>query len=261
MMWRPLAPLALALALAAVGPVEAQRSPPRTYDDPGTRIDRGSPGFMGGEDESAQDAEGEADADTLEVLPKACELELALAAAPEHLREQAGAFVLRGDGYRRVRESKNGFDCIVNRDHPRSLKPTCFDAEGSAVIIPKIVAVGGWLLEGLSTEEIQQRVEYGFVNGDFVPPSRAGVAYMLSNYNRPWFPQSQTLGRFPPHVMFYAPNLTNEDIGFDPEAFAENRSLPLVAYQGPHGFIIMITGENRPRAQGELKACPAWVWQ
>lgn len=256
-------------AAAAASSAGAVRSPgpepqrvPRGRSDPFDSIDRGSRGMLDDEDAAAQQVgDDEIDTTKLEILPPACELELALAAAPDHLRPGAGAWALGEGGYGRVRESRNGFDCIVNRDHPRSLKPTCFDAEGAATIVPKIIEMGQWLIEGLAPEEIRQREEYGFVNGTFQRPSRAGVAYMLSNYNRPWFAQSGTLGRFPPHVMFYAPDLTNEDIGFDPEAFAADRRLPMVAYQGPHGYIIMITGENRPRAKDELKGCPSWVWE
>lgn len=34
-----------------------------------------------------------------------------------------------------VRDSQNSFTCIVNRDHPLNLKPTCYDAEGTATIL------------------------------------------------------------------------------------------------------------------------------
>src|SRR5215472_17197242 len=74
-----------------------------------------------------------------EVLTLEREMALALSAAPEHLRAAAGLYALEADGFRQVRESKNGFTCIVNRDHPLNLKPTCFDAEGTATIVPKIV--------------------------------------------------------------------------------------------------------------------------
>ncbi len=209
---------------------------------------------------SAPRATADGDA-PVEILPPACELELALAAAPDHLRAAAGVWALEKDGYRRVRESGNGFDCIVNRDHPRVLKPTCFDAAGAVTIVPKIVRVGQWRREGVGPEELRRRVDRGFASGEFERPARAGVAYMLSNYNRPWYPQSSTLGRFPPHVMFYAPDVTGEDIGFDPQAFGQNPRLPMVAYQGPQGFFVMITGENTERREGELDDCPSWVWE
>jgi hypothetical protein len=39
--------------------------------------------------------------------------------------------------------------------------------------------------------------------------------------------------------MFYAPHLTNEDIGSNGAS-----GLPFVAYQGPHGYMIMPTSRN-----------------
>ena len=253
-------PVDVGVAAGEERSLEPAAQVPRERVDPKEQIDRGSRGLLEGQDELSP-IEGEVGSSRVEILPRACELELALSAAPEHLRSGAGVWVLGERGFGRVRESKNGFDCIVNRDHPRALKPTCFDTAGAATIVPKIVEMGQWLIEELSPEEIRQREEYGFVSGAFEAPSRSGIAYMLSNYNRPWFPQSGTLGRFPPHVMFYAPNLTREDIGFDPQSFSADQRLPFLAYQGPHGFIIMITGENRSRLKGELKRCPTWVWK
>jgi len=56
---------------------------------------------------------------------------------------------------------------------------------------------------------------------------------------------NRSVTSFPPHVMFYAPNLTNEDIGsngkFEP-------GLPSIAYQGPQGFMIVVLGDTRHSA-------------
>ena len=178
-------------------------------------------------------------AETPEVLPAECETALALAAAPEHLREGSALFLLGESGYEQVRPGGNGFTCLVNRDSPRVLKPTCYDAEGSRTIVPKVLEVGRWLMQEVPADEIRARLEAGFADGTFRSPERPGVAYMLSHYNRPWDPQRHRLGWFPPHVMFYAPGVTNADIGFSPQAFRSTAVLPLVGYQGPHGFFIV----------------------
>ncbi len=193
------------------------------------------------------------------ILPAACEAELALSAAPEDLRADAAVYVLTSSGYEVSREGSNGFTCIVNRDHPYVLKPTCFDAEGSAAIVPKIIRFGELLTQGLPLKEIQQDIETGFKDGRFVAPGRAGVAYMLSNYNRPYSAQSDTLGWFPPHVMFYAPELTGDDIGFSASAWRANRRLPFIGYQGPHGFMIVTTEDAADATRTSLPSCPAWL--
>ncbi len=183
---------------------------------------------------------------TLEVLPLEEETRLALSAAPEHLRDGAGVVALTADGFVTVRETRNGFTCVVNRDHPLNRKPTCYDPAGTAAILPKVEFVGRLLLEGVALDEIDRRVEEKFASGEFVAPSRPGIAYMLSAEIRNVDPRTGEVGTFPPHLMFYAPNLTNEDIGASFEAMREHPWLPFVGYQGPHGFIIVVVGDPAP---------------
>ncbi|MEM8961613.1 MAG: hypothetical protein AAGD38_09055 [Acidobacteriota bacterium] len=193
------------------------------------------------------------------LLPESCEVALATSAAPAHLRADATVYALEREGYRVVREGSNGFTCIVNRDHPRVLKPTCFDREGDTTIVPKILYFGQKLMAGESVETIRETVNRGFEDGTFVSPQRSGVAYMLSRYNRPFNPATDELGWFPPHVMFYAPDLVGDDIGFSMAAWHENQSLPFIGYQGPHGYMIMISDDGTPRTFDDLPTCPAWV--
>jgi hypothetical protein len=178
-----------------------------------------------------------------ELLPRGKEIELALSAAPEHLRKGAAVYVLERTGFVKVRDSTNGFTCIVNRDHPLNQKPVCFDAEGTATILPKILRVGELLMRGKPMSEIDAEIAEGFRTGKYISPRRTGVAYMLSGDIRSFNPRTGKVESFPPHVMFYAPNLTNADLGTTPEALASDPSLPFVAYQGPHGFIIVVNNE------------------
>ena len=195
----------------------------------------------------------------LRILPLQCEIDLALSAAPAHLRSEATVFAFEKNGYQKVREGANPFTCIVNRDHPRVLKPTCFDAEGSETIVPKIVFFGAGLAAGQSVPEITERVDKAFADGTFISPRRPGIAYMLSRYNRPFNPNTGKLGWFPPHVMFYAPNLTNDDIGFEMAAWHANQQLPGIGYQGPHGYMIALADDGTERSRADLPVCPDWV--
>jgi hypothetical protein len=180
-----------------------------------------------------------------ELLPREKEIALALSAAPEHLRNNAGVYVLERNGFVKVRDSANGFTCIVNRDHPLNQKPVCFDAEGTATILPKILRVGELLMQGKPMLEIDAEIVEGFRTGKYISPRRAGIAYMLSGDIRNYNPRTGKVESFPPHIMFYAPNLTNADLGVTPEALAKNPSLPFVAYQGPHGFIIVVSSDTK----------------
>jgi len=180
-----------------------------------------------------------------ELLPREKEIALALSAAPEHLRKGAGVYVLERNGFVKVRDSTNGFTCIVNRDHPLNQKPVCFDSEGTATILPKILRVGELLMQGKPMSEIDAEIAEGFRTGKYISPRRAGVAYMLSGDIRNFNPRTGKVESFPPHIMFYAPNLTNADLGTTTEALAKDPSLPFVAYQGPHGFIIVVNNDAK----------------
>lgn len=176
----------------------------------------------------------------LEILSRDREIHMALSAAPTHLRAGAGVYALGENGYEKVRETTNNFTCIINRDGPMNLKPTCYDAEGSATILPKVIFVGNLLAQGKSMQEIGQQLRDGFAAGKFISPRRPGVAYMLSGDIRNCGPSGQC-GSFPPHVMFYAPNLTNADIGSTGDGA---NGLPFIAYNGPHAYMIIVAPEH-----------------
>ncbi len=185
---------------------------------------------------SAQ-GEGPPDPRKPALLPREEEVALALSAAPSHLRDRAGVYALEKDGFVKVRDSVNGFTCIVNRDHPLNLKPTCYDAEGTATILPKVARFGELLMQGKSLAEIDDEIREAFRTGKFISPRRPGVAYMLSGDIRNFNPRTGKVESFPPHVMFYAPNLTNEEIGSRGDG---EGGLPFIAYQGPQGYMIMM---------------------
>jgi hypothetical protein len=179
-----------------------------------------------------------------ELKARDAETVLALDAAPEALRAGAGVYVLERLGYVKARESSNGFTCIVNRDHPRAIKPTCYDAEGTATILPAVLRFGELLMQGKPVPEIQADIRKGFEQGKFISPRRPGVAYMLSGEIANVDPQTGRITSFPPHVMFYAPNLSNADIGASPASLQQNPGLPFIAYQGPHGFMVVVIGDQ-----------------
>jgi hypothetical protein len=174
------------------------------------------------------------------LLPRDQETALALSAAPAHLRSGAAVYVLRANGFVKIRESSNHFSCIVNRENALDLRPTCYDAEGTETILPKVIQIGAWLMAGKSPSEITELVADGFKRGRFIAPRRPGIAYMLSEENRKFDPWTGAVAAVQPHVMFYAPNLTNADIGSN----GGRDGLPFIADCGPHGFMIMMPSKS-----------------
>ena len=100
------------------------------------------------------------------LLPQDYEVELALSAGPEHLRAGATVYVFGQHGYEKVKAGTNGFVCLVNRDGlqagDRTLRPTCWDAEGGLSIVPVVLRVGELLAQRKSADEVQRDIDAGY---------------------------------------------------------------------------------------------------
>jgi len=147
-----------------------------------------------------------------EPLEPEVEMAEALAACPESLREQAGAYVLSESGFVLARQSSNGFHAIISRSQPGAFEPQCLDAEGSKSLLHQILLRGRLQMQGLDPGEIDSQIESAWTSGELGPPTRPGVNYMLSEKNRVPIAPDRVIP-YQPHLMFYAPGLTNEDIG------------------------------------------------
>ena len=151
------------------------------------------------------------------------EVALALSACPVSVAGQAAVYVLDKPGYVKVRESQNGFTAIVQHSQPNSQEPH-----------PRYLKVAELRAQGKSAEEIENFVSDAFAKGIFQAPTRPGIDYMLSKENVV-VDEKGVVRYFPPHVMFYGPNLTNADLGSD----GKPTSPVFVAGKGPHALIIV----------------------
>jgi len=172
------------------------------------------------------------------LMERAKEIALALSACPTAVASKAAVYVLEKSGYVKVRDSQNGFTAIVQRALPASQDPRCMDAEGTRTHLPRILKVAELRALGKTREEIQRFVAEAFAKGLFRPPARPGVDYMLSTENL--LPNEKgAVVAFPPHVMFYAPYLTNADIGVDSTDLGDDGNP-----KGP----VFVAGEGTPNA-------------
>lgn len=151
------------------------------------------------------------------LLPESEEIDAALEAAPPHLRSDAGVYVLGSDGYRRVRESRNGFNCLIERDVATAFEPRCFDAEGSATLIPVALFRAEQRARGVPAARIAVEVRERYARAEFTPPRRVGICYMLSPRNLVADGAADKVMRVGPRLMFYAPNLSSADFGATPD--------------------------------------------
>jgi hypothetical protein len=170
------------------------------------------------------------------LLPRDLEVELALNAAPPHLRDGAAVFVLDAAGYVKAREGRNAFTCIVSR-RGGDLFPVCWDAEGAKSLLPIELDAAKARLAGRSNADIDQAVAAGFTDGRYRAPAKAGLAYMLSPLRYRFDAQGHAVRSNPnPHVMFYGPYLTDADIG------GVRGSVVYMNKVGPDGMIIVPVG-------------------
>jgi hypothetical protein len=154
-------------------------------------------------------------------MPRDQQITLAESAAPSEVSSKATVYVLGPKGYEKAREGTNGFSCFVGRHFVKpaetTIEPQCFDAEGSRTLL--LVYMHGEELRtnGKSEAEIKADVANGYKEGRYQYPSKPGFLYMMSSRNRLSAIPEHGTGIFPPHLMFYAPNMTTKDIGFDAE--------------------------------------------
>jgi hypothetical protein len=177
-----------------------------------------------------------------QLMDREREIALALSACPAFVAPKAGVYVLEKSGYVKARDSQNGFTAIVQHSVPSAQEPRCMDAEGTRTHLPRILKVAELRAQGVSRDEIQRIVADGFAKGVFRAPTRPGVDYMLSSENR--VPnQKGEVEPYPPHVMFYAPYLTNAELGVDRNNLGPDGNpsgAAFVAGEGtPHALIIV----------------------
>jgi hypothetical protein len=172
------------------------------------------------------------------LLPRDLEIELALSAAPKHLRDGAAVLVLEQTGYVTARAGTNAFTCIVNR-RGGDLFPVCWDAEGTRTVLSVDVDAVKQRLDGAANVEIERRVAEAYKSGRYKAPTRSGVAYMLSPL-RYRIDEQGHVTRTPsnPHLMFYGPGLSDSDIG------GQRGSFVFMNRVGPDGMMIVPVGAS-----------------
>ena len=174
--------------------------------------------------------------------PEAVQIAIAESAAPPAVAADATVYIISAKGYRKVREGRNGFTCLISRQYRNTLEPECFDAEGTATVLPARLFVEGRRADGAADVEIERELEEGYRSGRFLAPRKPGIVYMLSAHNYVLDPSSKQVVHFPGHLMFYAPYATQKDVGSGPGA-------PFIVSPGtPHALMIVV-----PAAAAEHK--------
>ena len=164
---------------------------------------------------------------TIEQMPAKLEAQYALSALPLAMRDHGTVYLLDPKkGYRLSRQGTSGATCLVERtaceqaDFRNDIYvPLCYDAEGSKTYLKVIMDVAVLRIQGMSPVALKTEIERRYKNKTYMVPQKTGLSYMVAPVMRTWMMPDWQVHTMPmPHLMFYAPNMTNEDIGAVPNA-------------------------------------------
>jgi hypothetical protein len=188
----------------------------------------------------------------IDPLPRDLEIQLALSALPPHLRDNATVYVLNPDkGFEVARKGTNGFHAFVARTGDDTFRgswpftkyrddilyPISFDAAGANQQMRVFFDAAEMQAKGTPPGELKKTIQVRYKTGYYKAPERAGISYMLSPILRTyWNPEEtdEVITMSYPHVMYYAPNVSNEDIG----GGKLGGMYPFVIMPGHHGYFI-----------------------
>lgn len=162
------------------------------------------------------------------MMPRDAEIALARTAAPDSISGPAAIRILTPAGYTDAVTGTNGFVCMVMRGFtapsytpamildlvydPSVRAPICFNAQAAQQVMPYYELRTRLGLQGKTPAQITAGVEVA--NKDGTLPQRTGVsfAYMWSAEQN----LGPAIGHWHPHLMIFAPYLTNDMLGNNP---------------------------------------------
>jgi hypothetical protein len=188
---------------------------------------------------------------TIEQMPPKLETQYALSALPPAMRDQATVYLLDPKkGYQLFRPGTSGVTCLVERtaweqaDFRNDIYvPLSYDDAGSKTFLKVIMDTAALRIQGMSPAAVKAEIENRYKNKTYQVPTKAGLSYMVAPVMRTWMMPDWQVHTMPmPHLMFYAPNLTNEDIGVRPDS---NPFYPFIFKEGiaEQSYMIHLIGE------------------
>jgi hypothetical protein len=198
---------------------------------------------------------GQTTGTTIEQMPAELETQFALSAAPPELRDRATVYLLDPrKGYHLARQGTSGVTCLVERtawelaDFRNDIYiPLCYDAVGTKTYLKVIMDAAALRAQGMSPAALKAEIEKRFRDKTYEVPEKAGLSYMVAPIQRTVAPPDLKVHTMSlPHVMFYAPGITNEDIGAVPDLSVHSSLLyPFIDKQGnaEQSYVIQLIGE------------------
>lgn len=147
------------------------------------------------------------------MMERDAEIALAKTAAPEDISRDATVWVLGRHGYETAVEGKNGFVCVVERAwmapfdnaefwSPKNRSPDCYNPPAARSVLPLVKIRTELVLEGLSKEQIIEKLKVAKSEKEIPPLEPGGMAYMMSKQAYLTDRGSHNLS----HIMFFVPS-------------------------------------------------------
>lgn len=195
--------------------------------------------------------------DKINPLPRDLEIQLALSALPPHLRDSATVYLLNpAKGFEVAHKGSNGFHAFVARTGDDAMRgswlfkeyrddilyPISFDQAGAKAIMPVFFDIAAMQAKGIPAGEVKKTIQNRYKTKYYKAPEKAGVSYMLSPILRTYTnpdANDNVLTLSIPHIMYYAPNVSDKDIG----GGTPGGQYPFIINSGAHGFSIQLLGQ------------------
>jgi hypothetical protein len=193
---------------------------------------------------------------TIEQMPAKLETQFALSALPAAMRDKATVYLLDpAKGYQLSRQGTSGVACLVERtawelaDFRNDIYiPLCYDAAGTKTYLKVIMDAADLRIQGMNPAALKAEIENRYNSKTYKVPEKAGLSYMVAPVMRTVGPPDMKVHTMPmPHLMFYAPNITNEDIGAAPNLSLHSSLLyPFIDRQGnaEQSYMIQLIGDT-----------------
>ena len=193
--------------------------------------------------------------ETIKQMPAKLETQFALSAVPPGLRDRATVYLLDPkQGYHLSRQGTSGVTCLVERtvwewvDFRNDIYiPLCYDAVGTKAHLKVIMDTATLRAQGMSPVALKAEIENRYKSKTYKAPEKPGLSYMVAPVMRALGPPDMKIHTMSmPHLMFYAPNVTNEDIGAVPDLSVHASLLyPFIDKQGnaEQSYMIQLIGE------------------
>jgi hypothetical protein len=192
---------------------------------------------------------------TLDQMPPQLETRFALSALPEGLRNKATVYLLDPKtGYELSHQGTSGVACLVQRtqwelsDFRNDIYyAVCYDAAGTGTYLKYVMDAAALRAQGLTPAALKTEIEKRYRDKTYKVPAKAGLSYMIGPLMRTIGPPDLKVRTMAmPHLMFYAPFITNADIGAAPDlADPSSLQFPFIDKQGngEQSYMIQMIGE------------------